>query len=86
MSVTKQKFTVEFNTDNSAFAEGAMSAEVARILRETADTVSENGLVESMVGRVKDINGARVGFYVLEEYDTGNQRGRRNQPDPTEVK
>lgn len=99
MSVTKQKFAVEFNTDNSAFAEGAMAAEVARILHEIADTVSENGLVENMISRIKDINGARVGFYVLEEYDViaapasnpvasaNKQRfRRRNQSDPTEVK
>lgn len=66
---TQQKFSVQFNTDNAAFEDGAMSSEIARILREIADTVEENGLIEDMPGRVKDANGARVGFYALESYE-----------------
>jgi hypothetical protein len=81
---TKTKFTVLFNTDNAAFADGK-TAEIARILREIADKVEENGLIEDMPGRIKDVNGARVGFYALETYDTDYQE-RRREADPEKVR
>lgn len=63
---TGQKFSVDFNTNGAAFQDdGAMGPEIARILREAADTIEENGLIENKVGRIFDINGNRVGFYLL---------------------
>ena len=63
-------FNVYIDTDNAAFSEdsgGDMSQEIARILRELADKVEENSLVEDAVQRIRDINGNRVGFAVLQD-------------------
>jgi hypothetical protein len=60
-------FTVMFKTDNAAFDGDAGGPEVARILRDLAGLIEECGLVEGAVQRVKDINGHRVGFAVLQE-------------------
>jgi hypothetical protein len=62
-------FTVTFDTDNAAFSEdsgGDMSQEIARILRNLAGKVEENSLVEGVEQRIRDINGNRVGFAVLQ--------------------
>lgn len=67
---TRQKFSVDFNTNGAAFQDDeAMGSEIARILREAADTIEENGLVEDKVKRVFDINGNRIGFYALTSYE-----------------
>lgn len=64
-------FTVTFCTDNAAFGgdDGGDdgSLEVSRILRELAEKIEDYGLIEGEVLRIKDINGNRVGFAVLQE-------------------
>lgn len=60
-------FSVQFCTDNAAFADGDAGYEIARILRDLADKIEENGLVEGVVQRIRDINGNRVGYAVLQE-------------------
>ena len=63
-------FSVMFSTDNAAFSEdcgGNMCQEIARILKDLADKIEENGLVEDVVQRIRDINGNRVGFAVLQD-------------------
>ena len=59
-------FNVYICTTNDAFADEP-GQEIARILRDLADKVEENGLVEDVVQRIRDINGARVGFAVLQD-------------------
>lgn len=51
-------FRMEFNTNNEAFTDSTPE-EIARILNETADKI-RNGQYE---GRVRDINGNRIGVY-----------------------
>lgn len=60
-------FNVMFSTDNAAFSDGNMCQEIARILKDLADKIEENGLIEDVVQRIRDINGARVGFAVLQD-------------------
>lgn len=50
-------FTLEIKTSNAAF-EGMAGYEVARILREVADTVEERDSIDMAV---MDINGNNVG-------------------------
>lgn len=52
------KFSIKIDSDNAAFADDPM-AEIARILRETADRI-DNGTVYSS-HPVGDINGNMVG-------------------------
>ena len=63
-------FNVYICTDNDAFSEdsgGNMCQEIARILKDLAEKIEENGLVEDVVQRIRDINGNRVGFAVLQD-------------------
>jgi hypothetical protein len=60
------KFTVAFCTDNAAFEGDSAGYEIARILRELADRVEDSGLVDGVVQRIRDINGARVGYAAYE--------------------
>lgn len=62
-------FNVVFSTTNDAFADEP-GQEIARILRDLADKIEENGLVEDVVQRIRDINGARVGFAVLQDEES----------------
>lgn len=57
------KFTLQINVDGAAFQEGGKNQEVARILQEAADNVRAN----DSLGRIHDVNGNRVGFWVFEE-------------------
>lgn len=56
-------FRLEIATDNDAFTDDNARAEVARILRRLADNV-EAGATD---GHVRDVNGNRVGTWVLEQ-------------------
>jgi len=53
-------FNLHISTEGAAFAD-APAAEIARILREAAQSIEEDG--HERVGRLKDINGNRVGFW-----------------------
>ena len=55
-------FTLTIETENAAFADDP-GAEVARILREAADTVETSG---DFTVYLNDINGNRVGSFTLE--------------------
>jgi hypothetical protein len=59
-------FTLVLSTGNAAF-DGDPAPEVARILREVADDISEAGLSVGKVFRLWDFNGNRVGFAALED-------------------
>lgn len=64
MKVLKKRFRLEFSLENAAFAGEDCATEVARILREAADAALMYGVGG---GRVRDINGNRVGFYAVSE-------------------
>ena len=53
---------LEFNMDNAAF-DDCEPAEVARVLREVAARI----VLGSRDGKIHDINGNRIGQYVIEE-------------------
>jgi hypothetical protein len=55
-------FTLTFSTDGAAFADGG-APEIARLLREAADTVDTN-FGEDGIYRLRDVNGNRVGFFI----------------------
>ena len=59
-------FTLTFATDNAAFDEGNLHVEIARILRDVADT-ADSGI--NLTGRImiRDINGNRVGSFGVQE-------------------
>ena len=59
-------FRLEFRTDTAAFGEDdtECSAEIARILRATANRI-ESGW-DAIAGPVMDINGNRIGAWVME--------------------
>ena len=54
-------FTLKIKTSNAAFQD-CSGVEIARILRELADTVQER---EHIAGNVMDYNGNTVGAYQL---------------------
>jgi hypothetical protein len=54
-----QTFGLKFSTSNSAF-DGQTDAEIARILRQIADTFERGGLAE---GIIRDLNGNTIGRY-----------------------
>lgn len=59
-------FSLRFATDNAAFGETMTDAalETARILRELADLIEEQGLPETgQLESVRDSNGNTVGDY-----------------------
>jgi hypothetical protein len=56
-------FEIVFSTDNAAFDDER--AEIARILHQIADDVPHQLLYTDEPVRIRDINGNRVGFYVL---------------------
>ena len=55
------KFEVVFCTNNAAFTDG--SGEISRILRDIADRIDADGIGKNEPGRIRDINGNRVGFF-----------------------
>ena len=59
-------FTLTFSTDGAAFAEHPY-IEIARLLREAADTVDTN-FGEDGIVRLRDVNGNRVGFFIHNVY------------------
>lgn len=58
---------ITFRTNNAAFADGNGCAEVARILRELAAEVENSA--GSIDGRIRDINGNKIGEYDVEVPD-----------------
>ena len=60
-------FTITFSTDGAAFASDGGNAEIARLLREAADTVDTN-FGEDGIVRLRDVNGNRVGFFIHNVY------------------
>lgn len=62
------KFKVVIDVENAAFEDENMGTELARILREVADTVDgTSGETESIWGTLRDVNGNKVGQYRFEE-------------------
>ena len=59
------KFQLQFSLDNDTFDDefGMRSQAVASMLREAAEIVLDGGTV----GRLRDPNGNRVGFWSIEE-------------------
>lgn len=61
-------FTLYVRTDNSAFDETTTPAhEVARILREIADTIEKDESIPWHFVTIRDINGNDVGRYALKD-------------------
>lgn len=61
-------FTVKFDTDNAAFADGGRDAEIVRILRAIADRVEREGC-SGFYETIRDINGNDVGRFALKNAD-----------------
>lgn len=61
-------FKLTIHTDNDAFAEGELTIELARILRDLADRVEEGEVGRKSV-TVYDINGNDVGRAKLTQED-----------------
>jgi hypothetical protein len=57
-------FTLTFSTDGAAFADDHAVDEIARLLRDAADTIDYNITCADMVYRLSDVNGNRVGFFI----------------------
>lgn len=55
-------FKMEFRTGNASFEDGNLTAEVARILRDTAVAIEHGGQER---GTVRDLNGNRIGTFSL---------------------
>lgn len=53
-------FKLTFETSNAAFAEDDATDELARILREVAGRIQNNGEDQ---GRVRDVNGNDIGYF-----------------------
>jgi hypothetical protein len=60
-------FELVFSTGNDAFEGEAGEAEVVRILRQAADALEGNTWNTSGPNRIRDINGARVGYWNWEK-------------------
>jgi hypothetical protein len=60
-------FTLTFNTDNDAFADGDCAREIARICRTIGDRIARG----DTTGKVRDVNGNTIGAYAYHdgEYD-----------------
>jgi hypothetical protein len=58
-------FTLTFNTDNDAFADGNCDREIARICRDVAQRLG-NG---QSFGKVRDVNGNAVGEFAYHADD-----------------
>lgn len=67
------QFTVKMNTDSSAFDE-CRDQEIARILRNIADNIENNGC-SGFYQTIYDINGNDVGRYALKNDDGTNHNG-----------
>ena len=62
-------FTVTFNTDNDAFAAAGGDREIARILRTIAEDLEAGQATYGQPQRIRDSNGARVGFWIWADRD-----------------
>lgn len=62
-------FLLNISTDNAAFEEGGLEAEVSRILRELADRIDGVHVEPEQPLRLFDVNGNRVGYALLSEGD-----------------
>jgi hypothetical protein len=58
------QFTLSVQCDNDAFADGNLRPEVARILRDAAHKVEQDGDTSR---KIYDNNGNHIGFFELEE-------------------
>lgn len=56
------KFTLKFDTLNSAFDYGNKEAEMARILRKIADLIEADGCPK-LPTNIRDVNGNVIGNY-----------------------
>lgn len=64
-------FKLEFETDNEAF-DSDIAKETAHILREIAECVSYADATKStIIGRIRDRNGNRIGRYALTQEGDG---------------
>ncbi len=63
--ITRRQFTLTLCVDNAAFQEDEASA-VAEILEEAATKVRDG----EQDGRIRDVNGNRVGFWTFEEKES----------------
>jgi hypothetical protein len=61
-------FRLEIDTDNDAF--NPWYSEVARLLRQLADTLDSDGGTE---GSFRDINGNTVGIWSIDPIDTPDE-------------
>ena len=55
------RFVLKMTCDNAAFCDGALTAEVTRILRDAARRVER----DNMSGQLRDINGNTVGEFTF---------------------
>ena len=60
-----QMFQLHIETGNAAFEDDNRQAELARILRELADTMERGLSIGSASGRVYDLNGNSAGSWEL---------------------
>lgn len=56
------RFKLTINTDSAAFDDDDCGYEIARILREVADEMQENGAITR--GILRDINGNKCGEFM----------------------
>jgi hypothetical protein len=73
---------ITFRTNNAAFQEGNGTAEVARILRQLAQEVEDSA--GSIDGRIRDINGNRIGEYDVEVPDGEEDDDQEDEDDDQE--
>ncbi len=65
------KFSLSFDTDNAAFANGNMAAEITRILQEVCNRINDGWADQDEYFReflIFDINGNRVGTFEESEW------------------
>lgn len=67
-------FTVKFDTDNDAFADGMQEYEIVRILRAIADKIEDRGC-SGFCETIRDIYGNDVGRFALKNEDGSNYNG-----------
>ena len=60
-----QLFQLHIETGNASFDDDNRQAELARILREVADTLERGFSIGSASGRVYDVNGNSAGSWEL---------------------
>lgn len=63
MRQTSPIFRLTIKLDNDAFQDGNEGPEVARILRDIADTIDTEASINIRPGKIRDSNGNSVGIY-----------------------